>query len=233
MEQTNQLPPTPPEAGMVQCEITGKWVPQDEIITIEGRQVCAEGKAELLDRLKSGERLPGELERPSVLRRLGAMIVDGIVMGVVNYSIGFLILGSALFGAAQATTAAGITVGFGVWQLGSIVILTAYYTLMHGKYGQTLGKMAVKIKVLNGNGSPISMNTAFLRFIYYNGPAMIGMIIISISAIIGSDVLVMVSGVINSVAGIYILVSAIMAIVDREQQRAIHDRLAKTRVVGV
>lgn len=42
-----------------------------------------------------------------------------------------------------------------------------YYVFLHGAYGQTFGKMAVRIKVLNEDGSPIDYRKAFLRWIGY------------------------------------------------------------------
>ncbi len=42
-----------------------------------------------------------------------------------------------------------------------------YYVFLHVAYGQTFGKMAMKIKVLNADGSPIAYRTAFLRYLGY------------------------------------------------------------------
>ncbi len=42
-----------------------------------------------------------------------------------------------------------------------------YYVFLHGAYGQTFGKMALRIKVLGADGSPISYRKAFLRWLGY------------------------------------------------------------------
>jgi len=42
-----------------------------------------------------------------------------------------------------------------------------YYVYLHGTYGQTFGKMALKIKVVNEDGSPIDHRKAFLRWLGY------------------------------------------------------------------
>lgn len=42
-----------------------------------------------------------------------------------------------------------------------------YYVYLHGAYGQTFGKMAVRIKVLNEDGTPIDYRKAFLRWLGY------------------------------------------------------------------
>jgi len=42
-----------------------------------------------------------------------------------------------------------------------------YYVYLHGTYGQTFGKMAMKVKVVNEDGSPIDHRKAFLRWLGY------------------------------------------------------------------
>jgi uncharacterized RDD family membrane protein YckC len=42
-----------------------------------------------------------------------------------------------------------------------------YYVFLHGTYGQTFGKMALKIRVLNEDGTPLDCPKAFLRWLGY------------------------------------------------------------------
>ncbi len=42
-----------------------------------------------------------------------------------------------------------------------------YYVYLHGAYGQSLGKMAMRIKVLEADGSPITYRKAFVRWLAY------------------------------------------------------------------
>jgi uncharacterized RDD family membrane protein YckC len=42
-----------------------------------------------------------------------------------------------------------------------------YYVYLHGTYGQTFGKMALKIKVLNEDGTPLDYRKSFLRWLGY------------------------------------------------------------------
>ena len=42
-----------------------------------------------------------------------------------------------------------------------------YYVYLHAMYGQTFGKMALKIKVLNEDGTPLDYRKAFLRWLGY------------------------------------------------------------------
>jgi len=42
-----------------------------------------------------------------------------------------------------------------------------YYVYLHAMYGQTFGKMALKIKVVNEDGTPLDYRKAFLRWLGY------------------------------------------------------------------
>ncbi|RJP23969.1 MAG: RDD family protein [Deltaproteobacteria bacterium] len=42
-----------------------------------------------------------------------------------------------------------------------------YYVYLHGTCGQTFGKMAMKIKVVNEDGTPLDARKAFLRWLGY------------------------------------------------------------------
>lgn len=85
---------------------------------------------------------PAALEVHVTGRRVLATIVDGIVL-----TAGFWVM-SALFG---TTSVEGGQVGAslsGVAALGSFILVFAYYILLEGFLGQTLGKMLLGIKVV-------------------------------------------------------------------------------------
>jgi uncharacterized RDD family membrane protein YckC len=209
---------------MGQCAVTGKIVPEDELVTIQGQRVCAEGKAILLERLRAGEALPGELERPTVLRRFGCIFLDAVLLWVVIFAFSMIIgfgFGAASpvrggrGGSLMAMAAAGF-VGQTIWLL--------YFGLMHGARGQTLGKSAGKLIVVNLDGSPITMGTAFLRALAYCGPGYLQPL-----AMLTLNQQLMFAA--NAIFGVYAIVNVIVALVDSAQQRSIHDRIAGTRVV--
>lgn len=85
---------------------------------------------------------PAALEVHVTGRRVLATIVDGIVL-----TAGFWVM-SALFG---TTSVEGGQVGAslsGLAALGSFILVFAYYILLEGFLGQTLGKMLFGIKVV-------------------------------------------------------------------------------------
>lgn len=217
--------------GTAQCEITGKWFPEDELVIIQGKRVCAEGKAELLDRLRSGEAMPGELECPTVLRRFGCMFVDNLLLGLFGFVVGF-VFGVGAVGTFGAAPAAGMGGGMMLLQvILQVVIPMAYYVGFHGKTGQTPGKKTGKVKVVKLDGSDINYNIAFWRLLWYLGPGMvIGMISIGAVNSTSGSYLALV-GVLAVVNGVYFVANVLVAAFDRSKQRAIHDRLAGTRVI--
>ncbi|MEX2673736.1 MAG: RDD family protein [Phycisphaeraceae bacterium] len=226
-------PPTD-QPDLVRCDITGNMVSPDEVVTIQGYTVCAEGKAELMEKLRSGELLPGELERPTILRRFACLFVDGLIFGIINWIVGAMVGVSTMGGVTQAelrapdsTVMADLMLRIWITTLALNIAFIAYQTYFHGKWGQTLGKMAGKIKVVSDDGQPISMQTAFIRSLLYHGPSLLALI----PVFLFTDAAPTWDIVVGVLASGYFIVSVVMALVDRAQQRAIHDRLASTRVV--
>jgi uncharacterized RDD family membrane protein YckC len=112
----------------------------------------------------------------------------------------------------------------------------AYSVLMHGYFGQTLGKMVCKIKVLNTSEQPITLMQAFLRDIVIIGINIISLAI-SINLFLTGDGiespkfanLQMVIGV----AELGWFVAEILTMLTNKKRRAVHDFIAGTVVVKV
>lgn len=222
MSSFNAPPPPPPMnagpgPGMAQCSVTGKWVPEDEIVTLHGQRVCAEGKAILLERLRSGEAMPGELEKPTVLRRFGSIFLDNLILGIPTGIATVVIIG----GRPDAFLPTAI-----LTMISSIVYIV-YFGAMHASSGQTVGKKAGKIRVVrDADGGAIAPNAAYVRAIAYAGPNFIS----GLSYLTQSEALI---GIISIVVGLYALCDVIFALADRARQRSLHDRIAGTRVIDV
>jgi uncharacterized RDD family membrane protein YckC len=92
-------------------------------------------------------------------RRLGAFLIDGVLIGLVGISAGYF-----LFDAF---------VDIGVWGrlLGFLVSLVYFGTLNSRLgHGQTVGKRILKIKVTAADGSALSIQKAILRFAVIGTP---------------------------------------------------------------
>ena len=114
----------------------------------------------------------------------------------------------------------------GIIAAATLAITLVYFGTMHGARGQTLGKMAGKLKVVNLDGTPITMSKGYLRAVCYSGPDVLHPIPLLIGFQAGYSIIAV-------VGGIYALVNIIMALADRNMQRALHDRLAGTRVIRI
>lgn len=91
-------------------------------------------------------------------RRVGATIVDGLLVGIAGTIVSAAIV-SAADTSENATTALGALVG--------IVLAIAYYGVLMSRpgalNGQTLGKQATGIRVVRVDGQPVTFGFALLR----------------------------------------------------------------------
>lgn len=103
--------------------------------------------------------VPSGLQLASYGARAGAWLIDFAVV-----FIPVLLIALAFFTAASTgSEAAGLSIVplFFLW----IVVTILYKPLMEGWRGQTVGKMAVSIKVVGTEGSPCGYGKAFLRWL--------------------------------------------------------------------
>lgn len=86
--------------------------------------------------------------------RFLAVLIDGIILGVVN-----VLLGSILGTTGLNKSNENLWLG----QLLSFALSVGYYVYYQAKAGQTIGKRTMKIKVVTASGTTPSMMTFFLR----------------------------------------------------------------------
>ncbi|MFA9479886.1 RDD family protein [Phycisphaerales bacterium AB-hyl4] len=237
MNDREELAQPAAEPGtFVRCDVTGEELPIDETVVLHGYRVGPAGKQTLMQRMEAGEALPGELVRPTVLRRFGCMFVDGILMYIVAIVIMIPVFVMAGLGMADIFTDEyqnpGEIIITGVATLLTTTAGVLYFTLMHGYYGQSVGKMAGRVKLVNEDGNPISMKQAFWRAMIYTGinylPALA-----MLAAMVHAMVAEAASMALNLAVAAFFIVNVIFALLDRQQQRAVHDRLTGTRVVRI
>ncbi|MEM9752307.1 MAG: RDD family protein [Planctomycetota bacterium] len=214
------------DAELVRCEVTNDLVPLDETVVLQGKRVSARGKQILIDRLSTGAQIDGDMEAPTSLRRFGCAFLDGLLMGLVGVVIG------AVMGAA-----AGITNSLDARVIGGIEFVAgligfAYFVIMHASRGQTIGKMAGKIKVLNTDGSDITFGTSFFRAFMYTGIQLIPSLLVIVfgASFYGDFESLAPYDILTVVIGIYVLANCITVLVS-QNKRAIHDMAAGTRVI--
>lgn len=138
----------------VQCNECGRYYGEDEVIRYGTASVCAGCKPAFVQRLKEGgNAFSGTMDFAGFWVRLGAKFIDRGIEYIISFAIG-AVVGIAA-GGDQAEVIAALL---------GLVATFAYYVYFHGRFGQTPGKMALRLRVVRSDGSPISYGRAAGRF---------------------------------------------------------------------
>lgn len=145
------------------CNECHKMFPLDEMIQHGNVRICSNCKPVFMQKLSEGAQInPDELNYASVLTRFGAVFIDGLLLGAINFGIGLLAgLTAAQAVGVQPKGAAALQITLFAIQMAFGI---GYEVLMIGKYGATLGKMACKIKVVTADGGKVSYARALGRY---------------------------------------------------------------------
>ncbi|WP_445427997.1 RDD family protein [Alishewanella sp. HL-SH05] len=156
--------------------------------------------------------------------RFGAAIIDGLLFTLILY------IESLLFGIEYSNQNTLLHAFNGLQ-------LSIYTLVMHGYFGQTLGKMITKVKVLDhASESAISLKQALRR-----ESVNLALNIIYISLLLTVALSIVTSGTISSTLTVAIMSFAVFAVVwsisefvtmlFNHKRRALHDFIGKTVVV--
>ncbi len=126
------------------------------------------------------------LRYQSVGIRFAATVIDTLVLGAISWILTAIAIGSAFSSAApfepatrgdiNATIAqfnatvqqvsGALSAGLATAAVITLIVWFLYYTILEGRYGQTLGKWFVKVKVVKEDtGAPINYTEAAIRTI--------------------------------------------------------------------
>ena len=125
------------------------------------------------------------------------------------------------------------------WAIVSYSVYWLYSVLLHARYGQTLGKKAMHVKVMDLSEERIpSLGQAFLREIGYialNSFALVYFIYIVVAHkyVKGTEQLDSVAGIVLQSAGLGWFLLEVITMFTNSKRRAIHDLIAKTVVLKV
>lgn len=200
------------------CAVSGKRYPVREMIQYDGKWISAEHRDEYFQRMREGVNQPGQQGMPGPYgyggfwRRFCALFIDGIVLGVVNQIIAFIVM--AIFGmsyqfggpklqpgqAGQFAELGKFLLVMAVLQVISLAIALSYEIGFIRKFDATPGKMAMGMKLLRADGSKLSVGRIVGRYFA------------------------------KGLSFLILTIGYIMAGVD-DEKRALHDRICDTRVV--
>lgn len=111
--------------------------------------------------------VPGEIVYAGFWKRVAASVIDSFVVSIVGGTIGAVILGvlGLGFGMRGGLESTGFIAIQILTNLVSIALAAAYYAWFHASRHQaTLGKLAIGIKVVRTDGSPISLARGIGRY---------------------------------------------------------------------
>jgi uncharacterized RDD family membrane protein YckC len=106
--------------------------------------------------------VPGtQMPYHGLLIRFAALLIDAIILLII-FGVVSVFFGAPAYTFSSEIGYLSLTAAFILWP----IITVLYFTYLLGRYGQTIGKMVVKIKVVNeADGSPITYQAAFIRTI--------------------------------------------------------------------
>ena len=148
------------------CTECQRSFPAQDMITFRGAWVCAECKPRFFQRLQESGETASQLVYAGFWVRFVAKFLDGLILAIPSLVI------STLFSFTSSpftNPSAGDDVNFfplllqGIQQLLGISITLAYTTWFLGRYGATPGKMAMNLRVVRPDGSPLSYQRALGR----------------------------------------------------------------------
>ena len=146
------------------CDECGMEFSDEELIRIGDVRVCAGCKPLIVQKLREGVILAGEMVYAGFWIRFGAKIIDAIILTVLGFVVsipGYFITGAPQSGGQISM---GFIAGNGLIALISVAVQIAYPVYLLGKYSATLGKMACGLKVVRSDGDKISYARAFGRY---------------------------------------------------------------------
>lgn len=202
------MPAVPIGADSSFCSECGRPFPPNQLVAIGSASVCAQCKPVYLQRMREGGQAIGARHYAGFWIRFVAIIIDGVILGIVNWIIRLplmAIIGAGSIGAASSGSGVGvgaILAASGLLLLISFAVGIAYEVYFLSTRGATPGKMVLGLKVIRADGGPISVGLAFGRYLG------------------------------RLLSGFTLLIGFIMAGFDSEK-RALHDRICDTRVIYV
>lgn len=153
-------------SGPVVCAECGGVFPQDQTIPFGAVWVCAGCKPAFVQKLKEGVAsvTVGSLRYAGFWIRFAAKFIDGLLLTVVVVLPLAFLMGLMAVRTQQSDAFSWAAIGMQLLlQIGYVAVAVTYNTFFIGRYGATLGKMAVGLRVVTAEGAPPTMKRALGR----------------------------------------------------------------------
>ena len=142
------------------CSECGLGFAEDEMIRFQEAWVCAGCKPLFVQKIKEGVSVAGAMNYAGFWIRLGALTIDGFILGAVNFLL-FIPLGILV---PMSEDNPYMMLSFmPLFLIVQYAIPAVYDTWFVGKFGATPGKMACNLKVVVEDGSQVTYLRALGR----------------------------------------------------------------------
>jgi uncharacterized RDD family membrane protein YckC len=183
-----------------------------------------DGKINFLKLVKIFKTIKTRRRYRTIVQRMAAAFIDGIIFFLIS-----LILDKLVDKTDKP--------GFLRWTILYTVILTSYSVYMHGKYGQTLGKMASKVKVFSKDElNVIGYRRAFYRELIWLFITLLGMLYLMFQSPLSNAITTETMDKYGKFIFWVFMVSMVAEVTTmflNSKRRSLHDLLASSVVVDV
>jgi len=143
----------------VMCEECRGLFRMDDTVTLQGARICGACKPNAVAKIREG-RSVGGVQLPGMLaRRLNALIVDGLIIGLAGNGLQSVVMVGVNAATKSEAWAIGISVLFG------FLVNAAYFIFFWAKFGATPGKMLYKLKVIGADNQPLTWKKSTFRWL--------------------------------------------------------------------
>ncbi len=148
----------PGVAGM--CSQCGEVELHSEMIRFSENWVCAKCKENYTQRLREGT-LGGRMDFASFWTRIGAALIDGFILLIVQLLIQVAYAGTGALGTFNGYILASQMIGLKLLQLAS---QAAYYSYFVYQFGATPGKLALGCRIVTADGANLTLKRSIARY---------------------------------------------------------------------
>jgi uncharacterized RDD family membrane protein YckC len=159
------------EEALVRCARCAESFCPDCYVELGGQPFCAECKVQRLLDLRAGTApVVGQLRLASIGRRFGAMLLDGLILGIPLFVLAMVVTFGLLIPRGWMEPGSNDGLFAGVQLLLQLMFMGfgfvagfLYYGIQIARSGQTIGKRIVGLKVVSPDGGDVRPNQAWIR----------------------------------------------------------------------
>src|SRR5580704_5698921 len=141
------------------CSECGRPWPLDELAHFADRLICANCKNAYAQKLREGVAAESTFVYAGFWIRFVAVLIDGVILYVAG-----MVVQLPLAGLLRSSQTDVMLLGAGIAYLIEMAIGATYEGVFVSRFAATPGKMALNLKVVRADGSPVSLGRAFGRY---------------------------------------------------------------------